>query len=315
MKIFSAEEILKLVNCVEAVDCMRNAFHHIHVKNYIVPQRMHLELGELTYLVMPALGPNYSCTKLVSVVPSNPAKGLPLIQGSVILSDIRTGVDLGLFDAPMITAIRTAAVAYLAMSTFSPSSANKIGIIGCGLQGYWQTKMASANQSISDVFCYTRSPDNFFRYKKKLLVDFPDLEVTLCDHPDHVIQQAPIIYTCTDSADPVFSDDQSLVSNKLFVSVGSYKHDMQELPDAVYEYNDTIIVDTLTALKEVGDVIIPVNKGMISEKDVIPMSTVLSDSYEWDSNRKVTIKTVGMAAFDLALSGFIYEQYQKTNCA
>nr|MBA3701896.1 delta(1)-pyrroline-2-carboxylate reductase family protein [Rubrobacteraceae bacterium] len=63
------------------------------------PPRLVLPLSEGgVLLVMPASDLEISITKLVTVHPQNPGRGLPTIQGEVVVMDATTGERLGLLD-------------------------------------------------------------------------------------------------------------------------------------------------------------------------------------------------------------------------
>ena len=110
MEVFDKERILNEISNLEVIQALRNGLVEIDKGAYQVPDRMHLDMNNGTYLVMPALNEHYCCTKLVSVIPGNRDRGLPLIQGFVLLTSQSDGRSLALLDAPVITALRTAAV-------------------------------------------------------------------------------------------------------------------------------------------------------------------------------------------------------------
>jgi ornithine cyclodeaminase/alanine dehydrogenase-like protein (mu-crystallin family) len=65
-------------------------------------------------------------------------------------------------------------------------------------------------------------------------------------------------------------------------------------------------VDTLHASSEAGDLVDPLSKGLIKEKDVIPISDlILKNAVAVGETR--FFKSVGMAAFDLYGAKLVYE--------
>ena len=275
---------------------------------YDVPTRLHLEGEGITNLVMPATGKDYFCTKLVSVVPSNPERNLPMIVGTVVLSKMETGKTVALMDAPMITGLRTAAVGALGLDLISSKTTESIGIIGLGVQGIWQTIFATAVRPIKQVFCYARTKNKFDFYKKKVLEKCPHLEVNWCTSADKVVQQSNVIYTCTTSPSPVFSNDENLIKNKRFISVGSFQKIMQELPDVVYKNADILLIDSEAAREEVGDVINALKNGFLKPAQVFTFGKIFTEERTIESTQNIVFKSVGMAAFDLALAAAVYEK-------
>ena len=275
---------------------------------YEVPTRLHLESEGITNLVMPATGSNYFCTKLVSVVPSNPQRNLPIVVGTVVLSKMETGETIALMDAPMITALRTAAVGALGVDLISSKKTTKIGIIGLGVQGIWQTIFACAIRAVKEVYCYSRTKARFDFYKKKVLEKCPHVEIIWCENADEVVQKSEVIYGCTTSLKPIFSDDEKLIKNKRFISVGSFQKDMQEFPNAVYENAEVLLIDSAAATHEVGDVINAVENGLVEKNQVFTIGKIYTGERTVELFQNVVFKSVGMAAFDLALASAVYEK-------
>ena len=75
-----------------------------------VPPRIVQALqGGGSLFVMPATDARVAITKLISFIPGNAARGLPTIQGDIVVFDVATGQRIGLMDGPTVTARRTAA--------------------------------------------------------------------------------------------------------------------------------------------------------------------------------------------------------------
>ncbi len=72
--------------------------------------------------------------KWVSVYASNPARGLPIINGVVLLCDTDTGLPRALMGAGFLTGIRTAAVSGACMEALAPAEVGHVAITGAGVQ-------------------------------------------------------------------------------------------------------------------------------------------------------------------------------------
>ena len=86
---------------------------------------------------MPAYipGMNSVGVKWVSGYPANQAKGLPYINGLLILNDPETGIPIAVMDCVWITAMRTGAATAVAAKYLARKDAKTVGILGCGVQG------------------------------------------------------------------------------------------------------------------------------------------------------------------------------------
>jgi len=308
MLTLSADIVENILTPIEVIEATKIGLINCETGVYLVPTRMHLEAEGITNLVMPAMGKRYFCTKLVAVVPSNKQRNLPIIAGSVVLSKIETGETVALLDAPMITALRTAGVGAIGLDLISSKEVEKLGVIGLGVQGVWQTIFACSVRNIKEVYCFSRTKIVFDTYKEKVLKKCPDLTFIWCKNGEEVVEKSEVIYTCTTSPKPVFSLKESAIKNKRFISVGSFQKEMQELPDSVYKNAAILLLDTEAAKHEVGDVINAVGNGFFEENQVFSMGKILTKERTIDATQNVVFKSVGMAAFDLALASAVYEK-------
>ena len=74
--------------------------------------------------------------KWISMYGLNPSRGLPALQGLIVLNDIETGTPLAIMDAGYITELRTAAAGIIAAKHLAFSDAKTIAIIGLGRVGF-----------------------------------------------------------------------------------------------------------------------------------------------------------------------------------
>jgi len=308
MHILSAPKIENIFTPSEIIQILKRGVIDCKSGVYSVPDRIPLEQKSSVRLVMPAVGDNYFCTKIVSVIPSNPKRNLPVITGKIILNKVETGETLAILDAPMITALRTAAVGALGLEIISQKSVEKIGIIGLGVQGVWQSVFACSVRPIRQVFCFSRTKSRFDFYKKSVLEKCPYLEIIWCETADEVVRDSEVIYACTNSSKPVFSNDEKLIQNKRFISIGSFTKKMQEFPDAVYENADVLVIDSEAARHEVGDVINAIEKGYFTQEKVVSIGKFFIEIESGLGDKNLVFKSVGMAGFDLALASAVYEK-------
>lgn len=80
--------------------------------------------------------PPVAGVKWVGVVADNPARGLPNINGMIILSDSDTGLPRAILDAGWITATRTAACTGVVAAKLARPGSDSAGFVGCGLQAH-----------------------------------------------------------------------------------------------------------------------------------------------------------------------------------
>lgn len=76
----------------------------------------------------------FAAFKVNGNFPANPARGLPTIQGAVLLCDGETGALLAIMDSIEITLRRTAAATALAAGRLARPGSRTVAIVGCGDQ-------------------------------------------------------------------------------------------------------------------------------------------------------------------------------------
>jgi ornithine cyclodeaminase len=327
MIVLTGDDLKSLVIPTALVEAMQAAALAANRGNAVVPSRLHMHWApEHTLLAMPSAindstGRRIAAmgTKLVSVVPGNAARGLPVTNGLMVLSDWDTGLPTAILDATTLTAQRTGAVGALGICHTTPSSIDALGIIGCGVQGTWQAIFACSVRRIRRMFFVSRSDAAATRFESNVRQQVarfaPEcaarLEIARCESARELLARANLIITATTSADPVMPNESAALRGKHFISIGSFRPDMQELPDAVCELSGALVVDSEAARHEVGDVLGPVSRGVLSQENVIHIGEVIAGTRAIDTQGTTAYKSVGMALFDLFAATLFIEAAQQ----
>ena len=121
--------------------------------------------------------------------------------------------------------------------------------------------------------------------------------------------ESDIVVTATTSRIPVFSGRN--VKEGVFISgIGSYTPEMQEVPEDIVK-NSTVIVDTYeAAMKEAGDIIIPINKGLIKKDHIMgELGEVITGKVKRKkSEEAIFFKSVGLAIQDMSVAQEVYKK-------
>lgn len=311
MLILSNTDIASLLSLNQIIDAVESAMVAYEKGLAMVQQRMHIDNGDSTFLCMPSFEQKYFGTKLVSVVPENKNRNLPVTNGAMLLNDAITGAPLALLNASKLTALRTGALGAIGVKYMTPPGENTFGLIGCGVQGLHQAIFICAVRPISKVYFLDRSKE-----KSEALISFlkfhhPGVAVEPCHLPEALLKKTNTIIAATTSAVPVLPDNPNLLRGKHFVSIGSYKPTMQELPDSVYQVAGKLAIDSDFARQEVGDIINPIKKGLLEEDNVFTLGKVVTGEKKIDVNETTVYKSAGMALFDLFVAKAMYEQALK----
>lgn len=292
----------------EWIEVMETAFRDTAEGRVDVPQRIHINHGANTLLMMPCIAEDYFSTKLVSVFPENLKKNKPVIIGTVILNDGKTGEPLAALDGSKLTAMRTAAVGSIGIKYLSPENTASLGIIGLGIQGFHQALFACWQRPIKKLYILDRNISIMKRFRERFNAFYSDIKVILCRNASELCDASDIIITATGSQHSVVPDEDKWWKGKTLIGIGSYKPDMREFPDEIIGDLDMIFIDIMHGISETGDLVIPLQRNIISERQIIPLSELILGNVTLSGDTHF-FKSVGMAAFDLYGARLVYENY------
>jgi len=306
MLVLSRDELIGLLPPPQILATVEAALRAQSEGSTVMPQRLHVQWRGNTWLTMPAVSDVGFGVKIVSVAPTNRALGLPVIDGIMLLSENENGMPLALLNAAALTAQRTGAVGALGVKYLTAEDTASVGIVGCGVQGAWQAIFACAVRPIQEVFAVGRSPASFEAFAAAVSRHNPHVRVTRCWDVVELLERTNLVITATTSDTPVLPDEPARLQNKHFISVGSYKPTMQELPDSVYQLAGTLAVDSLDALHEVGDVIHPLQRNLLKAQDIFSIGECVAGERRVDTSRTTAYKSVGAAVYDLFVAKALY---------
>lgn len=313
MLILNDAEIKSLLTAQQLLEAVEAAITAYEKNESIVPKRMHIDHGTDTLLCMPSFNNDFFGVKLVSVVPGNASRKLPVTNGVMLLNDAATGLPLALMNASALTALRTGAVGAIGLKHLTPESATSIGLIGCGIQGMYQVLFACSVRPIRVIYCLNRSAETVDRLQQFIALHHPEVKVMACANVTELLSKTYIVITATTSSTPVLPNDAVLLQGKHFISVGSYKASMQELPDAIYRLANELILDSELGRHETGDSINCVEKGFIEPENVFAIGKLITGERIISKNTTTVYKTSGMALFDLFVAEYMYKAAKQKN--
>ncbi len=284
------------------IDALRQMF----ITGCEAPLRHHHTIGvpgapDATLLLMPAWKVSqYVGVKMVTVFPGNADLGLPAIAGVYLLSHGTTGNLLALIDGGELTARRTAAASALASSYLSRPNSSRLLVCGTGRLSLNLAQAHSAVRPIENVVIWGRN----FAKAQKIAAEAQALGLNAEATNDlgTAVSEADIISCATLSREPLISGEWLRPGTHIDL-VGAFTPEMRETDNDAVRRAD-IYVDTRTgALKEGGDLVQPLNDGVISTDDIkAELAELVSGTRAGRENdESITLfKSVGAALEDLA---------------
>jgi alanine dehydrogenase len=151
--ILDSKAVLEAVSPSAAVELASDAFERHARGEWKMPAKLYLDAGEESrhdggprgdFRAMPARGDGLAMLKWVTSFPGNPARGLPVVIGALLVSSAATGELLAVIDCASVTSLRTGAAAAASARILARSGARGVGVIGCGVNGSWAARCLAA---------------------------------------------------------------------------------------------------------------------------------------------------------------------------
>ena len=310
MLILNADTTRSLLDHAGCVDVMAQAMSAFSAGKVDAPVRQVIRLGEQGhFFVMPGAitsGPVYGA-KLVNLVPDNPQRGLPNVQGFIALFDHETGVPLALVDGTAVTYVRTAAASALATRELARRNAKTLGLFGAGtLAGEHLLAIATVRE-LEEIRICDRTAEkaaafaNHWSARTGLrIIAAQPADTAACD----------IVTAVTSAPEPVIAGHWLQPGAHLNL-VGAHSPEHREA-DSDAARRARIFVDSMdSALSEAGDILIPLAQGEIDEGSIIgEIGAVLNGDVAGRQNdSQITLyKSLGLAAQDLFAADHAYRQ-------
>jgi ornithine cyclodeaminase/alanine dehydrogenase-like protein (mu-crystallin family) len=299
----TAGELNELLPMKAAVDALDAAFAAGSLP--AAPLRSRIETGTGDLLLMPAVGEAGAGVKLVTVNPSNPGRGLPLIHALYALFDAETLQPVALFDGGGLTGLRTAAVSGLATRYLARPECRTLVLFGAGVQASAHLEAMRAIRPIQRVMVVSRTEERALT----LVAQAEESDLTALVAEPGAVAEADLVCTCTTSAKPLF-DGTMLQPGVHLNAVGAYRPAARELDTETVRRARIVVETREAALAEAGDLLIPIQEGAIDRTAIVAdLSEVVNGAPVRRGPEDTTLfKSVGVAFEDLAVARAAFDR-------
>ena len=316
MLLLSQNDVRQAISMREAIDSVETAYIQAYQGKANTPLRTQIDCPKAggTMLFMPASMEELEGIgiKVVSVFPGNSSLGKPTISAVMLLSDPQTGEPLAFMDAGFLTALRTGAGSGVATRHLARKDARKAAVFGAGTQAVRQLEAVLEERDIQDVSVFDINAQRAQAYVQECGKELSRFKVNLsvADSSQEAVADADVIIAATTSSTPVFSG-QDIKPGVHINGIGSFKPDMQEIDETVISRAGKIVIDSFQAsFAEAGDLIIPVQKGLLSQDDIYgEIGKIACHELPGRENQEeiTFFKSVGIAAQDIAVTKLLYQ--------
>ena len=255
------------------------------------------------------LGGFYAAVKINGNFPDNPAlRGLPTVQGVIVLSDASDGRVLALLDSAEITALRTGAATAVAARRLALPESSVATIIGCGIQGRVQLRSLTRVLPLRRAWALDADLEVARRFAAEMSESL-DLAVTPTDDLARATLDSHVCVTCTPSH-RAFLRTEHLRPGAFVAAVGADHPEKQELHPELFQ-DSTIVVDLLDQCLTIGDLHHAVEAGVVTRDavhaDLAAVVTGARPGRSSDSER-IVFDSTGTALQDVAAAALAYER-------
>ena len=292
------EAVFAAVSPAEAVERTRVAFERHHAGEWVMPAKTYVEApphGD--FRAMPARGEGLAILKWVTSFPGNPAKGLPVVAGALLVSSAETGELLAILDCAAVTSLRTGAAAAVSATALAREDAATVGLIGCGVNGAWAARCLAA-AGYRDGVCADARAQN---------ADTLAEELGWRAGPREDAAAQDVVVTVTPGNEPVvFASD--LRPGQHFAVLGADAHGKAEVELSAIE-RCRLFCDEWEQASKGGELSTGVSAGLVDRAGVTDLGAVLVG--EADGRRsadEITLfDSTGLAIQDLGIALAVLE--------
>jgi alanine dehydrogenase len=305
MRTLTEDDVRARLDPEHLISALEGAFRKRY-PDTLIPVRTRMKLADGIFLMMPC----YDRTgrglgiKLVMVV-DNPPTPDQKLHATFLLLDPATGhPDLSM-PAAYLTDTRTAAASAVATKHLAREDVRVLGVFGTGRQARSHLKVLRLVRPFRHFLVSGLEPGYSREFAQEMSRELNAPVESV--HSRACAAESDVLCTCTTSPTPLF-DGQMLRPGTHLNLVGSFQPHTREVDDITVQ-RSRVVVDTYEgALSEPGDLLIPINKGLIDR------SHVLADLHELVSRKKLVrrspdditlFKSVGFALEDLVAAELV----------
>lgn len=301
--------VLDMKDCMQAVE---KAFVELARGTAVLPLRTAISPPDGLSLYMPAYLKEMGALacKVVTVYKNNPQNfKLPTTIGKVLVQDTTTGDVKCVMDGGYLTAVRTGAASGVATNYLARKEEGQIaGIFGAGVQAKMQLWAMHEARNLSKALVFDLNNAAAKEFAKEMSSKL-SLEVIAVSSINEMLV-SDIICTATSSATPLF--DGSLIKEGTHINgIGSHTPNARELDGEIVKRSKFIGDSREACFKEAGDIIIPVNEGLITEAHFYAElgEVIIGVKAGRETAHEITLfKSNGLAIQDAATAKLVYDK-------
>ncbi len=303
--VLSEHDVRRLLDMESCVEAMEEVLASLARGELFQPLRSVARPPDAAGLLglMPAYrggeSPAYALKEIV-VTPDNPTRGLDAHQGAVLLHDGGTGQLVAVLNASPVTEIRTAAVSAVATRALARPDAERVAILGAGVQARAHAHAMRAVLNDPEIRIWARNLDA----AEQLAIE---VEATVSPSPDAALFGADVVCTTTSAREPIV-EHRWLATGAHVNAVGSSIPKARELETETMAASSLFVDRRESTLNESGDYLLAQAEGAIGPDHIkAELGEVLVGTHPGrERDDELTLfKSLGIAVEDLAAAELV----------
>jgi alanine dehydrogenase len=261
--LLSGRDVGRLLTPQVCIAAVEDAFRQLAAGGVPPPGILGMHHGEGSFHVKAGFltvdSRAYFAAKLNANFPANPQRGLPTIQGAVILSDAQDGRPLAIMDSISITALRTAAASAVAAKYLARPECDTLLVCGCGGQARAQLAALLEVRKPRLILAYDRDAA---RAEAFCRASGAQPATGLAE----AARSSDIIVTCT-TATRYFLTGDMVRPGAFIAAVGADNENKQEIDPALMA-RAKVVTDVTQQARTIGDLHHAIAAGAMAAEDV-----------------------------------------------
>lgn len=307
---FDTDTVRRVLRMDACIDLMADTQAAISRGEITPPLRSFIPVagGKAGMGIMPGDAPSAFGAKLVSIRADNPDRGLPMIQGCILLFDRESGAPAALVEGASVTGIRTAAASGAATRALAREDASVLALLGYGVQAETHLEAMRCVRPVREVRVWGPSLEKAERFAAAHTDD--NVVVTAVETAREAVGGADLVCAVSAASDPVI-EGRCLADGCHVNLVGSHSPTTREADGETMGRARVFTEITDFAMKEAGDILLAIEEGFLAEGDLAgEIGAVIDRAIEGRRGEdEITLyKSLGNVAQDLAAAHFIAGQ-------
>lgn len=308
--VLQSEEVRRLLDMAGAIEAMEALCHEEAAGQTLSADRIHIRLERGMLRILPGV---LSRSGVLGYKEFH--TGSQGIRYAIHLFDLESGASLAVMDANDVTAIRTGAMAGVALKYLAPADASEVAMIGSGAEARTEMEaLMAVRRDIRFGRVFSPRPERREAFAREMSERY-GIQMRAVGEPQEAIDGAHIVLTATGTRGQEALHGAWLRPGQHVNSIGSTAPEQREIHPSVWQAADRIVLDTHRLLHESGDALVARQVGAIDDGKVCELNQVVAGiSPGRTAAQQITLyKSVGTGLQDVATAYRVYRMAVEHN--